>query len=233
MTATLRHISYDFGGCGEYCLAIGDQDAARRILIIPPLFDEMNRMRRVIVSAMRRLGNDDLQVFLPDLPGCNESQADLSNQDLSTWRRAMLSAAEQLAITHIASLRGGCLIDDGAQDLPHWRLSPAKGASLLKTMIRARIAGDKEAGIVTSAEQLLAAARGAPIELAGHRFGAAMLQSLEAAEARALPHLALCNLGGGGVTGSALWLRAEPQDDPQMAESLAQNLNLWSASCAG
>ena len=233
MSVRPRHLTYDIVGGQEQCLAFGPVDATRNILIIPPLFDEMNRMRRVLVSAMRDLAGRELATMLPDLPGCNESLAALAEQDLDGWRSAIAVAAEQYGATHIASLRGGCLIDDGADALPVWRLSPVKGASLLKTVIRTRIAGDKEAGLATSADELIAAGRSAPIELAGNMISPAMLASLETAEPAPLERLTLASLGEDGVSGSALWLRAEPQDDSQMAASIADNLDRWSASCGG
>ncbi|NJM50431.1 MAG: hypothetical protein HC843_05705 [Sphingomonadales bacterium] len=233
MSAAVRPVRYHFAGHDEHCLSAGTADAERRILIVQPLFDEMNRMRRVLVQVMRDLERRGLQSFLPDLPGYNESMAALSDQDLDHWRGAVSAAAAQFGATHIASIRGGCLIDDGIPHLPHWRLAPAKGAQLLKTMIRARIAGDREAGLVTHSEALIASAQKAPVELAGNRLSAAMLHSLESAEAKDLPILTLCNLGSDGVEGSALWLRAEPQDDPQMSVSLATHLDNWSASCGG
>lgn len=230
----MPHSTYHINGFDEIVLQTGPHDAARRILIVPPLFDEMNRMRRVIVSAMRALASKGIYVALPDLPGCNESAADLAAQDLNIWRGAITAAATQLNITHIASIRGGGLIDEGFAASPHWRLSSVGGGSLLKTMLRARIAGDKESGIATSMDSLLDMGRHAPIELAGNRIGPAMLASLQAADVAVLGNVTAAILGEGddNVRGSALWLRAEPQDDPAMAASLAMQLDRWSAACA-
>ncbi len=110
----MRHSGYVFARAEEYCLMAGDANASRRILIVPPLFDEMNRMRRVLVSAMRELADLGVCSILPDLPGCNESMARLVDQDLDKWRGAIAAVAEQLGATHIASIRGGVLIDNGS-----------------------------------------------------------------------------------------------------------------------
>lgn len=228
-------LTYNSQGHAENCVAIGNPDALRKILIIPPLFDEMNRIRRVIVSAMQILSDRNILSFLPDLPGTNESLTPLKTQDLASWRAAISDITAQFGITHIASIRGGALIDDGPSTLPHWRLAPAKGASLLKIMLRTRIAGDKEAGKTTTIENLMAIGRHDPTELSGHIIGPAMLASLESAEPAALD--ALCGVAIGhdsdNVEGSALWLRAEPQDDPVMSRSIADNLDRWSTSCGG
>ncbi len=101
------HLHYEFGGQREYCLSFGDAGASAVILIVPPLFDEMNRVRRMLIEAMRALAGSGVRTFLPDLPGCNESVADLSVQTLDTWQGAVETAAAQLGATHIASIRGG------------------------------------------------------------------------------------------------------------------------------
>jgi hypothetical protein len=236
----MRHSRYNFDGQDEFCLIAeaesgGDAGPLRRILIVLPLFDEMNRMRRVLVSAMRALSEHGVTSFIPDLPGCNESNRKLADQDLESWRRAIATAALQFDATHIASIRGGVLIDDAPAHLPHWRLSGVKGSSLIKAMLRTRIAGDKEAGLSTTSENLIAMGRAGPLELAGSVIGSAMMASIQISEAVPLPSAIEVKLGNGEgeIKGSPLWLRTEPQDDAIMAASIAKNLDLWSASCGG
>ncbi len=230
MSPAPTHLTYEFGGRQEYCLGFGDAKAPRRILIVPPLFDEMNRVRRMLVEAMRTLASHGVSSYLPDLPGCNESLADISTQKLADWQRAVIEAAKQLGATHIASLRGGTLIDHEPV-LPHWRLAPVKGSSLLKTMLRTRIAADKEAGLSTTIDALMTQAVSGPLALSGFHLGSAMLASLEGAEPVAVAGCHEVVLDD--IDGSALWLRAEPQDDPAMSVALAAELDRWSASCGG
>jgi hypothetical protein len=189
----------------------------------------MNRVRRMLVQAMRDLDVRGVGSALIDLPGCNESLAALEKQNLDSWRGAVAACASQLGATHIASLRGGALIDDGPA-LPHWRLAPAKGSSILKTMIRTRIAGDKEAGKPTSEAELKTLAKQGPLELAGNVLGPAMVAGLAAAEPISVANLTERKLGE-DINGSPLWLRAEPQDDAAMSASIAADLDRWSASC--
>jgi hypothetical protein len=224
------HLHHEFGGQREYCLSFGDAGASRSILIVPPLFDEMNRVRRILAGAMRELGASGVRAMLPDLPGCNESEAALSAQTVQTWKHAVAAAAAQLGATHIASIRGGTLVDHGC-GLPTWRLAPVKGSSLLKTMLRTRIAAEKEAGNVVTIEQLMAAALSAPLELSGNLLGAAMLESLDNAEPVDAPNVREVTLAE--VAGTPLWLRAEPQDCPEMSIAIAADLDHWSASCGG
>lgn len=231
MSPRPEYRTYHFAGHDEHVLCFG-AGSSRQILIIPPLFDEMNRCRRMLVQAMRGLAERGLGSLLLDLPGCNESPAELEGQSLGTWHDAVTAAATQLGATHIASLRGGALIDNGATDLPHWRLAPAKGSSLLKTMIRTRIAGDKEAGKATSEAGLMEAAKAAPIELAGNLLGPVMVAELASAEPAEIAQLTVRTLGK-DIAGSTLWLRAEPQDDPAMSAAIATDLDEWSTSCGG
>lgn len=224
------HLTYEFGGRHEYCLGIGDIGTPRRILIVPPLFDEMNRVRRMLVETMRALALRGVRTYLPDLPGCNESLADVSIQTLADWQQAIGAAAKQLDATHIASIRGGALIDHKPV-LPHWRLAPVKGGSLLKTMLRTRISADKEAGFSTTIDALMTQAVSGPLALSGYHLGSAMLASLEGAEP---VNVAGCHEAAlADIDGSALWLRAEPQQDPAMSAALAAELERWSASCGG
>jgi hypothetical protein len=226
----LEYRSYEFEGHTECALCLG-LDHDRRLLIIPPLFDEMNRVRRLLVTAMRHLDSLGSGSMIADLPGTHESLASLDSQNLAGWRDAMTAAAMQLGVTHIASLRGGALIDDAMPDLPHWRLAPVKGASLLKTMIRTRIAGAKEEGVIFTEAALLEEARRQAINLAGNHLSPAMIADLQRAVPMELPHLTERQLGD-DIMGSPLWLRAEPQDDPAMSDALARDWDRWSRACA-
>jgi alpha-beta hydrolase superfamily lysophospholipase len=227
VTVAPVHCDYGFDGAREYCLSFGPAEAQRTILIVPPLFDEMNRVRHMLVEAMRQLAARGVQSLLPDLPGCNESLADLTAQSIDSWRAAVGAAANELGATHIASLRGGALIDN-ATTLPVWWLAPVKGASLLRTMLRMRIAAEKEAGRAVTAEMLLSRV---PLELGGNILGSAMLGSLEAAEP--IPLTAAVEAELAAVSGQPLWLRAEPQHSAVMSKGIAAALDRWSAECGG
>lgn len=230
MIPSPSYLTYTYDRQHEFCLSFGDAAADRNILIIPPLFDEMNRARHMLVEAMRGLAKRNIRSLLVDIPGCNESHADITAQTIESWRDAMATAAQALGATHVASVRGGGLID-GAIDLPRWRLAPVKGSSLLKTMLRTRIAADKEGGRTTTADQLLAEARASPLELSGYLLGHAMLDSLDRAVPVPAPDLREVSLSE--VDGSPLWLRAEPSDDPAMSAAMAASLDRWSAACGG
>ena len=229
MNATRDHISYETAGAQEYILRFDVGAAARTILIFPPLFDEMNRTRRMIVETMRGLALRGVSSMLPDLPGCNESLAPMSQQSVTGWRNAVADVTRQYQVTHIAAIRGGCLLDDAAE-LPCLRLAPVAGASLLKTMLRTRIAADREAGVSVSMEELRALGDNADLDLAGYRLSPRMLNELDAA----IPVQGdlLTEVQMSDVAGTPLWLRSEPGENADMSEALARQLDAWSAACA-
>ena len=223
----MRHLTYSCGDHQEQLLVFGPDDAKRRILIVPPFFDEMNRVRHTLLEAMRTLAKDGVASALPDFPGCNESPASLEDQSLDNWNEALASAAHSFSTTHFFAIRGGCLIN-GSAALPTMHLAPVKGASLLKILVRTRVAGDKEAGIPTTAESLTEAARSGPVELAGNMIGPQLWADLESAMPTGTHNIFEVKLEA--IGGTPLWLRAEPQHDAAMAKGLAATLAQWSAA---
>lgn len=194
-----------------------DQLRRWRLLIVPALFDEANRMRRLTVEVMRRLDNAGVDSFLPDLPGCNESLQALESQTPEVWRDAVAAAAKHFRASHVLGIRGGALLLPAA--LPGWRYAPVNGASALRQLLRARIIASREAGITETQEGLLAAAGEQGLELAGYRFSAEFIrtfQSLTPTISASLTEIGQDMLGGGG-----LWLRAEPGEDREQADALA------------
>lgn len=202
------------------------------ILIVSPLFDEANRLRRTLVLAMRALAADGFAAVLPDLPGQNESLVGLDAVDLAQWRDALADVAASLdGPVVVASMRGGALIDHRAKAAAWWRLAPVGGASLLRTMMRARVTADREAGIESSLDSLQEAAKSAPLLLAGNALSPAMVDQLGSAEPQAVEPLRSIGLGADGIAGTPLWLRAEPSEDAAMASAIAADISAWSKTC--
>jgi hypothetical protein len=230
--------TYRFDGNDELCLRFGS-DTAPKLLILPPLFDEANRVRHLMVECGRALAGLGIGSLMPDLPGCNESVAALDTASISLWQAALIACAEQLGpVSHVASLRGGSLIDDAllneaGVDLPRWRLAPVKGGQLLRTMLRTRIASDREAGVTSSSEALMEAARTHGIELAGNSLSPCMVRELDAANPSQGSAIRLVRFADdpldadGRIAGAPLWLRAEPAHDPAMAQAMAQDMAAW------
>lgn len=216
----------------EHCLRFPGSNDQPAVLIVPPLFDEANRMRRTLVLMMRTLSALGTSSHLPDLPGQNDSLVDTEAVSLNDWRCALAAvAAQENRPILVASWRGGALIDDAvANALGWWRMAPIAGATIVKAMIRTRIACDKESGRQSGAEAIRASAAEGPVELAGNFLSAAMLDGLDAATPSLVEPLR--QLSPSDVGGSALWLRAEPGEDAAMAEAMAADIHSWAAICA-
>ncbi len=210
------------------CPVQGDQTAeenvrlfdgarAQRILIIPPLFDEHNKLRHQLVEVMRRLDLSGIDSFLPDLPGWNESTLPLAQQTLNIWRKAIDAAASHFRVTHVLAVRGGGLLVPDT--LPGWLYAPVGGKQLLRSMLRARVISSREAGTQESAEVLAEIARSDGVTLAGWAIGPEMFAELEVSEKPVQPNLAVIEQSS--IGGSPLWLRAEPDDDAAQADVFA------------
>ncbi|MDE2596707.1 MAG: hypothetical protein KGL44_07515 [Sphingomonadales bacterium] len=207
----------DGGTTAEQVFAC-DRGRAFRLLIVPALFDEANKLRRFAVEVLRRLDGAGIDAFLPDLPGCNESLQALDDQTPAHWRAAMQVAASHVRATHVLGLRGGALVMPAG--LPGWRYAPVNGASVLRQMLRARIVAAREAGRDETVDGLLDTGLAEGLDLAGYRLSGAFLrefQSLQPAVAVAVSDIEQDMLGGGG----GLWLRAEPDFDKAQADALA------------
>lgn len=225
--------SYRFDNRAELCLRFGPEDAPA-LLILPPLFDEANRVRHLMVECARELAGLGIASLLPDLPGCNESLTPLDCASLSLWKAALITCAEALGpVHHVASLRGGALLDDALGDLPRWRLAPVKGGQLLRTMLRTRIASDREAGVASSSEALMEEAQSRGIELAGNALSATMVRELDSAAPAGGGTVRLVRFADdpldcdGRIHGAPLWLRAEPSHDAAMARAMARDIADW------
>ncbi len=198
----------------EMALAF-DRSRAHRLLVLPAWFDEANKLRRQTVEVMRRLDLSSVDCFLPDLPGCNESEALLREQTLEAWRAAASAAAGHFGVTHVLTIRAGALL--APEELRGWSYAPVAGAKALRAMLRARTIASREAGKTERTEELQALARTQGIELAGWHLGAGFFSQLEVAE----PAKTLTAIGQDDIGGAGLWLRAEPDEDPAQADALA------------
>lgn len=200
----------------EYALAF-DRGRRHRLLIVPALFEEASRMRRLTVEVMRRLDGAGIDSFLPDPPGCNESAEPLDSQAPEDWHDAMTAAARHFGAMHVLGVRGGGLFLPA--NLPGWRYASVSGAAMLRQMIRARILAAREAGRNETHEGLLAEALDKGIELAGYRLSAEFVRQFQALVPQ--ERAGVTEIAHETVGGSGLWLRAEPDEDAEQADALA------------
>ena len=219
--ASLAFARFDSAGRQEWLMRIGAEDAPP-ILFVPPLFEEMNRTRALLAGVMRQLAARGFGCWLPDLSGTGESEWDLSEVAWNDWRHDVTSAGayitEKAGQPLLASLRGGVLLDDGAEARGWWRFAPADGLALQRDMVRAGLAG---------------------VEWAGYNPDDALKAGLAGATARDVAPLRTVRLATDAqpadlkLDGPALWRRSEPGTSDELAEALAVDLAEWSRLCAG
>lgn len=219
---TGRYETYVWDGVGESLLAHGPADGPR-ILIVPPFFEELNFTRALLVAMARDLGARGIGAWIMDLPGTNESPRNLDQVEWADMRGAVAAAADAVGHPHIASLRGGALLDDAARGRSCWRFAAAEGASLLRQMERAQNIGDRETGRAKTPED------SAYVDLIGYRMTRLLRDTIRSASPIPPPGpLRDVPFTGPGI---APWRRAEPAPDADLSRALADNIALWIASC--
>jgi hypothetical protein len=187
------------------------------VLVLPALFDEANKLRRLTVEVMQRLDSAGIASVLPDLPGCNESRQPLQVQSLDHWRECAMAAAAHFSATHVLTLRGGALT--APPEMPGWNYAPVAGRQVLRAMLRARTIAARETGREETIESLQQLGRSEGVELAGWQLGAELFAQLESAARQ--PDSAQVEIDQSAIGGGGLWLRAEPGEAPEQANALA------------
>jgi pimeloyl-ACP methyl ester carboxylesterase len=185
------------------------------LLFLPPLFEEMNRTRALLATAMRALASGGFECWLPDLPGTGESERALQEVSWQDWRDAARSAFEAAGAVASASLRGGALLDEAAP--ARWRFAPATGASLARDLARAGLMTEGGGGGYAPSEALVD-----PLSTAEPADGG-KLRVVRLSTDRAPADLKL--------EGPPLWRRAEPQNSSELAEAMALDISHWVRSC--
>lgn len=219
---------YSTGGSEEWIMRIGEPSAPP-ILLLPPLFEEMNRTRAFLASIMRGLAERGFGCWLPDLPGTGESEAALETCTWESWRNAARDAADfvssssgKLLVT--ASFRGGALLDGAIAAAGHWRFAPAEGASLATDLVRSAMLAPE-------------AMQGPVVELAGYRIADSFLADLRGAALTRPERLRTLKLKSDRgeadlkVAAPALWRRSEPANSLEMAELIASDIKMWADQC--
>jgi hypothetical protein len=228
---------YDWRGGREALLRFGPAGAPVVVIALPP-FEEANRLRALAVTVARRLADHGVAAVLPDLPGTGESLVDIAATRLPDWREAFAAASAATGAVRVcASFRAGALFDcdDGA--IGHWRLSPQDGPRLVRELIRTRIAGLREDGRDASTATLTETARADGIELSGHWLTPALFGDLEHAAPPPPHRLRTVRLDGDAqpadhrLPAAPLWRRAEPDNNPELAQQLAEDICHWMTMC--
>lgn len=216
-------------------LRFGPSDGPTVILAMP-LFEEANRTRAFAVRLLRELAARGIGGALPDLPGQGESVAPTEAASLDDWRAAFAAAAADLGgPVHVAAIRGGALVDTLAAAASRWHFGPAAGDALVRELLRTRAVagGGPDLDLRDPTDD------GPPVELAGNRLSRPLLRALHVAERMPDGRVRTVRLESDPaaadrkLAGASLWRRAEPGDDPALAETLADDLAEWVATCGG
>lgn len=237
MSATeLSYRSYRWHGSDEWLAEIG---SGPPVLLVPPLFEELNRCRALLAGVMRGLASAGFHAVLPDLPGTGESPRELQSIAWEDWTGAIgllsfdLKARSQVA--YLASFRGGCLIGEQAEAADRWRFSPAAGPALMRDLIRA-----KQASLPgrVRAEELETGAQSSPTEFAGYVMPPEIFGPLGDAaipDEEAVRTVRLDTDPGDAdlkLAGKPLWRQSEPGNDPALSAALATDIADWIRLCA-
>ncbi|WBO24110.1 alpha/beta hydrolase family protein [Sphingomonas abietis] len=204
---------------GEFMLAYGPIDGPQ-ILVLQPLFEEMNRCRAFVAGLCRTLAARGIGCWLPDLPGAGESMRALESVGWADWNAASdaaaaLIAAETGIVPLSVSIRGGALIEP-ERSPRRWRFSPTTGRSLLSDLRRSALASGSD-----------------PATPAGYRIGSDLVAGLETANLPAGSPIRTLRLMSDDreadrrIEGSPIWRRPEPISDPTMLMLVADDITDW------
>lgn len=205
------------------------------VVVALPLFEEANRTRAFAVTILRALAEHGIAGALPDLPGQGESLIPTHETGLAKLRTGFAAAVSGLsAPAFTLAIRSGALLDGDAAVAGRYHLSPMAGADLRRELVRARQASSREAGEAFDPASLDTATD--PVELAGNLIAPALLTELTAAipSAEAVRTVRLeteAKPADAKLSGSPLWRRAEPDNDPIFAQAVANDLAAWIATC--
>lgn len=218
----LAYESYKAPRGQEWLVRIGDPRTPP-ILFLPPLLEEANRTRALMIAIMRRLARQGHGCWLPDLSGTGESLHAIEATNWADWEADVAAAAAHVAEVSgkpviTASIRGGCLLDHAAGPRNHWRFAPVNGANLVRDLDRASLAGGAEwAGYAASLEL---------------RNGLTNAQPVDAEAVRIVRLVTDAQPADLKVEGPSLWRRSEPGTSDTLADALATDLDEWSRLCA-
>ncbi|RYY24170.1 MAG: hypothetical protein EOP62_17910 [Sphingomonadales bacterium] len=200
---------YDWEGGREAMLRFGPASGPVVVAALP-LFEEANRTRTFVVTLLRALAERGIASALPDLPGQGESLIPTHAATLADTRAAFAEVAGDYTL----AIRSGALLDAGERK-GRWHFAPQQGSELLRELTRLRKAAGSE-------------------DFAGNRLSDALLAELEGAataEARIVRHETDAKAADLKVPGAPLWRRAEPDNDPVLANLLADDIAAWVRAC--
>ncbi|WP_109807235.1 hypothetical protein [Sphingosinithalassobacter portus] len=234
---------YDWEGGREAMLRFGP-DTGPVIVAALPLFEEANRTRAFVVSILRALAQRGVAGALPDMPGQGESCYPLEDATILKMQSAYEAAVESFdrdgRNCYGMAIRSGALLDHLGMIYGRWHLSPQGGAQLLRELTRmkqAEVGRDQKLGAHWYMD-----ADVPTVAVAGNSLSTALLTDLSLKEpwqredAPDIPHRIVrmesdAQPADLKVAGAPLWRRAEPDNDPALADLLADDIAEWVRAC--
>ncbi len=196
------------------------------VLILQPLFEEANRMRRTLALMARALEDRGVGVAIPDLPGMGEHPlgADkVAVRDIETASKAICDTlASNGRSILVASFRAACLFDTLPGASANWRFAPEPGDRLVRTLMRTEIPDESSETLIFVNGQWVS--RGLVDELS-------RLPLPDPSRLRTLRLVTDRTDADRHVEASPLWRHAEPGEDPALAELLAEDILQWAVTC--
>lgn len=200
----------------------------RKLLILPPFAEEMNKSRHILAALAAAIGEAGHDVLMPDLYGTGDSTGDFSEATLEIWRADIDVAIERLDPgdgLELIGLRAGALL--AADTLVRHKvrsmtlLQPlADGRQQLTQMLRLRLAGGLMGGgekeTATQLKQRLAS--GECLEIAGYGLSAQLAADLET--------LTLAEVLPAGVE-YIRWIEVAPQPDRSLMPVSQRIIDSW------
>jgi hypothetical protein len=202
--------AYDWARGCEALLRFGTPGGPR-VIASPALFEEANRTRAFLVAILRGLARRGVEAWLPDLPGTGESVIAAADVTLVDWREAYAALAID---SYALSIRGGALMPGLMRG--HWQLSPMSGIDVARECRRLSALSEGSAMIPSALVDEIAHA-----------------EIVEVSPTRVVRLARDPRPADRVIDAAPLWRRAEPDNDPALADELAQDVADWIKQCGG
>lgn len=196
------------------------------VLILQPLFEEANRMRRTLALMARALDRNAVGVVMPDLPGMGEHAVGADQVGISDVDTALKALIDALATNGrpvlVAGFRAACLFDPLARSAATWHFAPEPGDRLVRTLMRTEMPEESSETHVF---------------INGQMVSRTLLDDLSRITLPAPQRLRTLRLSTDRaeadrhVEASPLWRHAEPGEDPVLAALLAEDIRTWAETC--
>jgi len=236
---------YDWEGGREAMLRFGPATGPVIVAALP-LFEEANRTRTFLVTILRALAERGIASALPDIPGQGESLVPTESLSFLRMQEGFEYAAAKILDegrkVFAAGIRSGCLLDAYALASGRWHFAPCDGSDLVRELKRI-----KEASTGQKQGEYWYFSEGAPVdveppvEVAGNLILPDLITDIAlktpfdepGIPRRVVRHETDARAADLKVPGAPLWRRAEPDNDPVLAELLAEDIAAWVRACEG